>query len=82
MSTPRSTEAWESLDPQDWESLQALGHRMLDDMFSHMQTLRDRPVWQPMPDQVRQVFKTPLPREGQPAWSFQAVVTIHRPTRA
>ncbi len=67
MSTPHSTEAWESLDPQDWESLQALGHRMLDDMFSHMQTLRDRPVWQPMPDQVRQTFKTPLPREGQPA---------------
>jgi len=67
MSTPSSTERWESLDPQDWESLQGLGHRMLDDLFEHMRTSRDRPVWRPMPDKVRSAFRAPLPHEGRPA---------------
>lgn len=67
MSTPLSTEVWESLDPKDWESLQALGHQMLDDMFDHLRTSSDRPVWKPMPDQVRKAFRAPLPHAGQPA---------------
>lgn len=55
----------DSLDPADWSDLRALGHRMIDDMFDHMQTLRDRPVWQPMPDPLRQAFRRPLPRHAQ-----------------
>jgi hypothetical protein len=39
-----------SLDPTDWSELRSLGHRMLDDMFDHLGGLRDRPVWQPMPE--------------------------------
>jgi aromatic-L-amino-acid decarboxylase len=67
VSTHPTAETWESLDPQDWESLQALGHRMLDDMFEHLMNSRERPVWQPMPDEVRRTFRAPLPREGRPA---------------
>lgn len=53
----------ESLDPTDWAGLRALGHRMLDDMFDHLQTLRDQPVWQPMPAEVRDAFRAGLPTE-------------------
>lgn len=34
----------ETLDPGDWESMRALGHRMLDDALDRLQTLRERPV--------------------------------------
>ena len=43
----------EGLDPEDWSSLRALGHRMLDDMFDHLAHVRDGPVWRPMPQAVR-----------------------------
>ncbi|WP_256977654.1 pyridoxal phosphate-dependent decarboxylase family protein [Bordetella genomosp. 10] len=51
-----------SLDPADWSALRAQGHRMLDDMFDYLSTLRERPVWQPAPPAVRAGFGTPLPR--------------------
>lgn len=33
---------------------------MLDDMFDYIEYLRERPVWQPIPAEVRQVFLQPL----------------------
>ncbi len=56
-----------SLDPQDWAELRALGHRMLDDMFDHLSTLRDRPAWQPVPETVKDQLREPLPRKKQGA---------------
>ncbi|MDE1905973.1 MAG: cytochrome D ubiquinol oxidase subunit I [Rhodospirillales bacterium] len=53
-----------TLDPADWSSLRALGHKMLDDMVDHLATLREQPVWRPMPEAVRQSFTTPLPSTG------------------
>ena len=38
-----------SLDPADWNDIRRDGHRMLDDMFDHMETLRDQPVWRAPP---------------------------------
>jgi hypothetical protein len=35
----------EDLDPQDWESMQRLGHQMIDDMFDYLKEVRSRPVW-------------------------------------
>jgi hypothetical protein len=29
----------ESLDPEDWEALRALGHRMVDDMMIYLETI-------------------------------------------
>ena len=49
------------LDPEDWTSLRALGHRMLDDMFDYVAEVRDRPVWQQMPAEIRAEFQSPLP---------------------
>ena len=42
-----------SLDPENWAEFREQGHRMLDDMIDYLQNLRSRPVWQPIPDQVR-----------------------------
>ncbi|MCA9907295.1 MAG: amino acid decarboxylase [Anaerolineae bacterium] len=55
----------ESLDPQDWEAMRALGHRMLDDMLDLLQTVRDRPIWQPLPDEVKDRLHLPLPHQPQ-----------------
>jgi aromatic-L-amino-acid decarboxylase len=54
----------ETLDPQDWDETRKLGHRMLDDMLDYIATIRERPVWQPIPDVVRAQFRDGLPREA------------------
>jgi aromatic-L-amino-acid/L-tryptophan decarboxylase len=50
-----------TLDPADWTETRALGHRMLDDMFDYLQQIRERPVWQPIPAEVRGEFRGALP---------------------
>lgn len=55
-----------SLDPTEWDDLRAQGHRMLDDMIDYLSGLRQRPVWQPAPQEVRDKFKTTLPRKPTP----------------
>ncbi|GAA4320685.1 aspartate aminotransferase family protein [Streptomyces venetus] len=55
------------LDPSDWEEFKALGRRMVDDMADHLAGIRDRPVWQPVPDEIRTRLDTPLPRTPTPA---------------
>ncbi|MBU6419716.1 MAG: cytochrome D ubiquinol oxidase subunit I [Proteobacteria bacterium] len=54
----------DTLDPADWSTLRALGHKMLDDMVDHLATIREQPVWRPMPEAVRQSFAAPLPSTG------------------
>ena len=54
--------ASETLDPTDWTDIRAQGHRMVDDMFDYLAGIRDRPVWQPIPDHVRAKFHAGLPR--------------------
>ena len=50
-----------SLDPRDWAAVRSQGHRMLDDMFDYLERIRERPVWQPIPDAVRARFRDQLP---------------------
>ena len=57
----------ETLDPQDWDSMRSLGHRMLDDALDYLQTLRQRPIWQHAPESVRSHFNGPPPMDPQPA---------------
>ena len=57
----------ETLDPEDWQAVRALGHRMVDDMLTYLQTVRERPVWQPIPDSVKAHLKQPLPLDAQGA---------------
>ncbi len=55
----------ETLDPDDWGGLRSLGHRMVDDMIDYLQDVRQRPVWQPVPEEVKNFFHQPLPEEPQ-----------------
>jgi aromatic-L-amino-acid decarboxylase len=56
----------ETLDPQDWTETRALAHRMVDDAVTHLSTVRERPVWQSMPDAVRASYHAPLPKGPMP----------------
>jgi hypothetical protein len=53
----------ETLDPENWDSIRAQGHRMLDDMFNYLRDLRERPVWQPIPQSVRSLFRQGMPEK-------------------
>jgi aromatic-L-amino-acid decarboxylase len=55
----------ENLDPASWEDLRSQGHRVLDELLEWLRTLRDRPVWQPPPPEVREALRAAVPREGQ-----------------
>jgi len=51
----------QDLDPTDWAHTRAQAHLMLDDVFDHLETLRNQPVWRQMPSAVRTQFRQPLP---------------------
>ncbi len=53
----------ETLDPADWGQLRQLGHRMVDDMLDYLEGVRERPVWQSVPAEVRDALAAPLPLE-------------------
>jgi glutamate/tyrosine decarboxylase-like PLP-dependent enzyme len=55
----------ETLDSEDWEQTRQLMHQMVDDAIIFTKTLRDRKIWQPMPDDILQSFKTKLPLNPQ-----------------
>jgi aromatic-L-amino-acid/L-tryptophan decarboxylase len=56
-----SPAASDSLDPPNWSAFRAQAHRMLDDILDYTENIRQRPVWQPVPDQVRERFHASLP---------------------
>ncbi len=56
---PRSDGA--TLDPSDWEAFRTQAHRMLDDIVDYTKNIRERPVWQSIPDEVRARFRSSLP---------------------
>jgi aromatic-L-amino-acid/L-tryptophan decarboxylase len=59
----------ENLDPGDWDQLRSLGRQMVDDMLVYLKTVRERPVWQPIPDDVKASFREGLPRDPAPLQS-------------
>jgi glutamate/tyrosine decarboxylase-like PLP-dependent enzyme len=67
MTSLHTLRAEESLDPDDWDGLRVLGHRMVDDMLTYLRTVRDRPVWRPIPADVRARFRGPVPHDPQGA---------------
>ena len=54
-----------SLDPENWGEFTANAHQMLDLALAHLKSSRDRPVWKPVPDIVKQELQEPLPIEAQ-----------------
>ena len=58
-----TTNQFESLDPENWDEMRSLAHRMVDDAITYLQTVRERPVWQPIPDDIADQFKASAPQE-------------------
>ena len=51
----------ENLDPLSWDDFRELSHRVLDELIEWQRTLRDRPVWQPVPESVREALERARP---------------------
>jgi glutamate/tyrosine decarboxylase-like PLP-dependent enzyme len=69
---------YETLDPANWDEMRALAHRMVDDAITYLETVGDRPVWQPIPEEVAARFGSPAPHEpaGAPAAYQEFLETI------
>ena len=63
--SPTNPIADQSLDPQDWDAMRALGHQMVDDLIDYWAGIREQKIWRPIPDEVKQVFDLPIPERGQ-----------------
>lgn len=44
-----NNEHYETLDPDNWDEMRSLAHRIVDDAMTYLETVRERPVWQPVP---------------------------------
>lgn len=54
---------FETLDPKDWEESKALMHQMVDDAFDYIKDIRDRKIWQEMPEDILNSFSSSIPKE-------------------
>jgi aromatic-L-amino-acid/L-tryptophan decarboxylase len=55
-----------TLDPADWTATREVAHRMVDDMLTFLETVRERPAWQPVPADVKARLMEPVPMAGAP----------------
>jgi glutamate/tyrosine decarboxylase-like PLP-dependent enzyme len=71
----------ENLDPKNWEAMRVLAHEMVDDALDYLQHIRQRPVWQPIPQEVKEFLAQPVPRkpegEAQAYEDFKRYVLPH-----
>ena len=65
----KSPQPFETLDPENWDQMSELAHRMVDDVLSYFQSARERPAWQPVPADVAERLTAAAPQEpiGAPA---------------
>ena len=54
-------EPFETLDPENWEEMRELAHRMVDDALQYIQAAGERPVWNPVPPDVAERLTEPAP---------------------
>jgi aromatic-L-amino-acid decarboxylase len=64
-----TTPVEQTLDPDNWEELRQLGHRMVDDMMHYLQTVSERPAWQPLSESAIGNLHQTLPQSPQTAQS-------------
>jgi len=55
-----------TLDPESWDEIRETGHQMLDHMMDYLENVRERPVWQPMPQEAKDTFLSKAPMDGEP----------------
>jgi aromatic-L-amino-acid/L-tryptophan decarboxylase len=63
---PKNFAEPQPLDPADWHEFRRTCVRALDGMIDHLASLRERPVWQPAPREIRDHFEQKLPQAPQP----------------
>lgn len=66
-SMSNTTNSFETLDPKDWEQSKKLMHQMVDDAFDYVKNVRDRKIWQEMPEDILNSFKSELPESPSTA---------------
>jgi glutamate/tyrosine decarboxylase-like PLP-dependent enzyme len=54
----------QTLDPENWDEIRALGHQMIDDLVNYWQGIREEPTWKPIPQKVKSTFDTEVPKQG------------------
>ena len=62
-----TNQPYETLDPENWDEMRALAHRMVDDAITYLETVRERPVWQAIPEEVNARFDAPAPHSPEGA---------------
>lgn len=72
MKTIPSPPQNQSLDPTNWEEARQLMHQMIDDAVDYLSTIRERPIWQPMPEEVQASFDAPVPKTATSAEAVYA----------
>ncbi|MEM7706151.1 MAG: pyridoxal-dependent decarboxylase [Pseudomonadota bacterium] len=66
MPIPVSGVKHDSLDPSDWHEARRVAHQVVDDIVDYLETIRERPAWQSVPEHVKQALDQDLPLEGAP----------------
>jgi len=67
---------FETLDPEDWDEMSSLAHQMIDDACDYLKTVGEKPVWQQIPETVKDTFKSGVPIDPQdPAAVYQDFLT-------
>ncbi len=74
---PAPTPTLDPDSPEAWQQLRALGHRMLDDMFDDLASLREQPAWRTLPAASSHALSAPLPHAGRSADAVYATVREH-----
>jgi glutamate/tyrosine decarboxylase-like PLP-dependent enzyme len=57
----------ETLDPQDWNEMRTLAHRMVDDALDYIRDAGERPAWRDVPDPVKARLNEPAPQQSSTA---------------
>jgi glutamate/tyrosine decarboxylase-like PLP-dependent enzyme len=63
--SPENAPKERSLDPADWAEARSLAHQALDEALDFIQFIRERPVWQPVPEAIQKEIFEPLPAGAQ-----------------
>jgi len=54
---------FETLDPENWDEMRQLAHRIVDDALDYIRTTGERPAWLAVPDEIARRLESPAPRE-------------------
>ena len=72
-----NNQPYETLDPENWEEMRALAHRMVDDALTYLETVRD--VERRIQQAEANAKENPLPDLDRPHVDGQRLALISRP---